>query len=535
MKNTTLILTVIIVSLIALNYIPEQVAAQSGIVPENDVVIDEHWLYQFQEEDHKSIQVTEIMWLNNTGDDTFSDNIYFWLPSNADILATCCNAPDMLCILRPDQSHGCFGISQFLNANVITATPFQDYYPYFTPYLSYYGQTEKIIVNSTAVTNQSKIYLDELEFEVTVGGDSKPRTGVPAENKSVEIISERETIGIKWSSNAKYYYINNFETLKLRNNDNVNYTVNLSLKDVPAGWNVTFLLNNREIETINLSANETKELMLFLSVPSYKISVQIEYMTEMETSDAKSTSAVFKKVSLYDTSRVIPVIYKLPDDEISTDEKFLNMFSEYQENYDRELSYYVGGEMEPDDEMQFTYRWSSVSVQKAGTSSAPGGHIIIIIGIFALLIYIIAFLLVRRKKAGLDLSEDDNVMQKEQKQEKKIEKKVDPESKRIAYMEALVQLEDNNKKGVIPDETYFELRSKYRSKIAEMNSGSSIQKTASSGKRDLLLKKKERMLLALKKIDGEYRSGDLPEEIYEELRADYKKKTIDIMKQLEDG
>ncbi len=40
---------------------------------------------------------------------------------------------------------------------------------------------------------------------------------------------------------------------------------------------------------------------------------------------------------------------------------------------------------------------------------------------------------------------------------------------------------------------------------------------------------------SIKKLDNDYKEGLLDEEVYKELRADYKRKAVDLMKELDEN
>jgi hypothetical protein len=569
----------------------ENASAESEVVPENEIVIDEHWIYMFQNDNHNSLQVTEIIWLNNTGDEIFEDDIYYWMPEGANIIATCCNAEDMLCVIRPDQSHGCFGISQWVSGNVISANPFQIYPPYFTPHLSYYGQVEKIFINGTyqvktpngttngvrtndttngnqTIGNQTtgnqttgnqtngnqtngdpdgpdingtvdshrtSGYLDEIKLSVVIGGSSEKRTPESSENGSVSLTSDNKLIGVSWSNNYDFFYMTAYENIVLTNHESVNYSVNMSIIDLPEGWNGSFFDGSNEITSINLTPMETKELTLLMNIPSYKISLQFEYETTMEVKAGDSNTAVFEKVGLYETKSFVPVIYKLPDDEVSTDEEFVNMFTEYQEDYNRDLVYMVGGAHSPDDVIEITYRWDSSgdSLAPGERTSMPINHMILVIGIMVVILYLITFFIIRKRRAEFDDKADDLDDPGEGGRIESDDGSMELIAKRKKLKIALGKLKNDLEEGVISLSSYKELRKKYKQKISEIDTQLSGEAPVESIDRSGLEKKKKQMMAALKKVESDYEDGSISETTYYELKNRYRAKTIEIMKEMD--
>lgn len=70
-----------------------------------------------------------------------------------------------------------------------------------------------------------------------------------------------------------------------------------------------------------------------------------------------------------------------------------------------------------------------------------------------------------------------------------------------------------------------------RSKKEPKDTSKPVTKVSNEKKK--LLERKQNLLKAIKKLDKDFEAGILDEEVYRELRADYKRKTVDIMKELD--
>jgi len=98
---------------------------------------------------------------------------------------------------------------------------------------------------------------------------------------------------------------------------------------------------------------------------------------------------------------------------------------------------------------------------------------------------------------------------------------------------ALKRIDEDHREGNLPEDVHLELRSRYEEELAEVD-----KKLEEMGEEVLselaeLTEKKKKMLLAIKKLKSEYESGQVPQELYEELLTNYKRKAIELMKEID--
>lgn len=114
--------------------------------------------------------------------------------------------------------------------------------------------------------------------------------------------------------------------------------------------------------------------------------------------------------------------------------------------------------------------------------------------------------------------------------------------KKEGLLKAIKKLDEDFEEGLLDEETHKELKGSYKKKAAEimkqmdtLSPGTTVIGAISetSSERETLLERKESILKSIKKLDTDFKEGLLDEKVYKELRADYKRKAADLMKELD--
>jgi hypothetical protein len=431
----------------------------------------------------------------------------------------------MLCTIRPDNSHGCFGIKERIGTNVVSGSPFYA----LTPHLSYFGQKDDFTISASYFDNETRNITKSLTFDVEIGGKSKDRI---VDNTTVDegifMDSDKAVLGLDWDNKVSNSYdLAITEPIIFSNNDSNNYTLNLYPQDVPEDWFVGFLDNDQIIKTLNISGNETKEVLLYLSLPSYIIGVQIEYTIDLDVSGDETKKGVFEKESLYATDRMMPVFYQLPDDEVVISNNLANMFSQWDELSQRNTIYFVGNSFQPDDKFSIEVQWQG---EKQSSNAIFSGMLPLFIVIFVVMSLIIMAFAIRSSKKRMIASASDGTSQLGSGED---ETKRAPSSRKLKEVKtALANLESDYENDKISEDIYLELKKRYNMKIIELKRKSGAMKTEDRTGLEDLEAKRMKILVSLKKLEKEYESGDLPEDLYDELKGKYKVKAIEVMKEI---
>jgi hypothetical protein len=434
--------------------IPVQIGADDPI-PTNDLIIDERWIDIIQEDNRRSLDVTEYIFFNNTGTDTFNGTIYSWIPENAVVRSKCCgNAPDMACRMDEGGAMLCFDMVPSVTQNVLHGRPFEE-----STFMSYFGQEATISIEGTG---QNSSYSDTLLLNVTVGlgqafGDFPNVTG-----DGLHLTHNAEQLGvvatIPMDASGMATKLGLIQSINITNNYLSDDTVDLTVTGLPEGWTALFI-EEGVVESTSVVSNESKEIILHIQVPTYKIEIQLAYSIGIEGSDDPEAEYLFQKELLYYNDFIEVFAFILEDDKMTVGDNLDLLFSQWHDQYKRMWYTLDGSNVTTGDTISFAVGWEN---QLDLSFVALAITLIVVFGLIGFLIY-------RKKYAREDKEVSTKVEEKEA--------IIDPSS----------ELEE----------------------------------------------KKRTMLLAIKRLESDYKEGEIPKEVYDELLSQYKKSTIEVMKEID--
>lgn len=539
MKNITIRLLTMIILIGFFMSITGSAVAQGIDTSGDGITIDDNWIFITQQNNHKTLNIRENIWFNNTGTNTFSGQYYFWLPEGAKVVATCCNADDMMCVIKPDDSHGCVNINARYDANVISGNPFG----LFTSHQTYFGQTENIVINGTFLDNKSNPDKDQLTLKAVVGGSTHKRVEDVPSGKNVELSSKNDIIGVTFKSITNSYFMVVTDSIDIRNNDNVTRQVDLNIESIPTGWYLTLVENGTNVlvennvfkNPLNVSANSTKNIEMFFSVPSHLMSMMLEYSVEIPVSggDAKAglfemkgeetVTGIFEKESMYETLRIFPVITQLEGDNVEISPNLRKM--DYVNPDSENTVYYYGTSLSASDKISINLQWEEE------VKNYTLIYLMILILIITLIV-IVSLKLKMMKKRELERIENEPETPEGADDGYRESSKDSLMEKKQSLRRAIKDLDRDYENDKLPEPIYTELKSKYTKKLSQIKKQIAESKE-SNEELEKLYKKKEKLLAAIKRVKSDYDSGELPKDIYEELNAEYRQKTIDVMKEID--
>jgi hypothetical protein len=114
--------------------------------------------------------------------------------------------------------------------------------------------------------------------------------------------------------------------------------------------------------------------------------------------------------------------------------------------------------------------------------------------------------------------------------------------KKEGLLKAIKKLDSDFEEGLIDEDVYKDLKGNYKQKTIDvMKEIDAIAAAAPiaplapqpTPEEESLKEKKEKILQAIKKLDSDFKEGLLDEETYKELRDDYKRKAVEMAKELE--
>jgi hypothetical protein len=494
------------------------------------IEVDEHWIDIFQQNDKGTLNVDEYFFINNTGDEPFSGDIYIWLDEGSEIIAKCCgNAPSMACRFQTDGAMACFNFAEIEN-NIFRGDPF-----YLNDVISFYGQREWLKINAHSQENASIAKI--LNLNVSLNEPSKfsePESELG--DDSLLFTSVHEVIGVDIEiSEDMPNNVTIFENLQLMNNASDPIILNLEVEGIPTGWSAEILNNSETITDITLSPFEGINLTLKLIVPSYIAPIKVSYTTDINNNDEEKPKGAFAKQYLYNSRRIEYFIFALSDKgvSVSNDLQFAHPTSqgepELNENYNRYWYVAQSFNIMADSKSTITLEWEN--------SQDP-----LSILAFLLLIIIIALLigvpLIRRRRnlaktrsgvgegssSGAEAESEINEKPDFENEKDKIDKvpeKSRPVSegsaeKRIKNLTfVLSKIKDDHENGLLPDETYKELEDKYKNELQQAEEALKNENDIES--------KKQRLSKAIKRLEDDHENGRLDDDTFNSLINEYKK------------
>jgi hypothetical protein len=484
-------------------------------IPTNGLKVDEHWADVYQQNDHKTLNVEEFIFFNNTGTSAFNGTIYSWLPKGSTVRSTCCgNALNMACRMEASNSMYCFTVS-WQDDNIIYGRPFSP-----SSFISHFGQREKIAIEAQS---QNSSYSDSLDLNITLGASSEGPSISETFGPGVHIDSDRGELGVKATIiSGMPVNMTLIHTLNITNNGTGNDTIDLDAPSLPTGWAASFIHGSRAVDSVPIGLNETESVVLHMSIPSYIVEVKISYSIELESSGEGRQNIVLDKEFLYDNDFIEYYVFTVEGDNLSFSGNLTVANSVWSPDTNRTWHRLIGADFQLGSAIDFTISW----VENADLSWLLLAVAVII---FALLL---AGVSMRRRRA------DQNIDKAGEGQEKSAEngsKTTGDESEKIMaerneVKAALERLEADHEKGILPAGVYTGMREKLDKKDAKLKKR--LGEVGSKGESDLLEQKKK-MLDALKQLERDHGDGKISSGAYKELRSEYKNRTIEIMKQID--
>ncbi|EMR75527.1 hypothetical protein MBGDF03_00497 [Thermoplasmatales archaeon SCGC AB-540-F20] len=492
---------------------------------------DEHWIYIVQQDDLKTFEVKEYFYINNTGEAIFNDSLYMWIQNNSIIVADCCNdTPNMACRYNVRGYMECFYLNKTDENNLYVGYPFLS-----ENRLSYYGQRESLSITVFSTTNAS-LDNDTLHLNATIGGPSIPREQKGFQDIGIHLTSENLDVGMLPVIDPYMpFYIMTIENITLLNNGTDTEVISFSVSDLPQGWAAEIWNNTRKLDNVSLFPQEYANLTLIITAPSNIASIYVRYTTQIGM-DGNETRGSFTKRYLYETKKITYEVYLLTIDEleISNDLKMVHDELFWIEDYGR---YWFLAKNE--DVLQNSYTTISMKLEKtAGDQSNP---YIIWVPIF-IVILIVGILLLKK----IDFFKEMDTLQKRDASPEKRRKKL-LEEKRI-IQELIERTETDQSSGLIDEKSAKKMKTDYRAqigdidkKLAEYPNGAKMKHTeikkSVSKKKEKRIKEleeqKKEVLSAIKRVEHEFEAETMSKEDYERFRTAYKKRAVEILKEID--
>ena len=337
--------------------------------------------------------------------------------------------------------------------------------------LSYYGQKESFSI--TAIPLNSTLKSSILNFNATIGANSIPREQKNFQGIGVHFTSENLDIGMLPVINPFMpYNITSIENITIFNNGSNTEIIDFLISDLLEGWTAEIWNSTGKINNITLSPQENLNLSLILKAPSHLASIYVRYISDIG-SIADESKGTFLKKYLYDTKKITYEVYLLNDAglEISNDLTIVHNELFWLEDYNRFWLLAKADNIESNSNSMITFNLIETTTNNLD---------LFIIFLLVLILIFILFILLYNK---IDFFKKKNTLQKKESSKEKDKSRPVKENR------------ENRLKA-------------------------------------LEVKKKE-IISSIKRVDREYKDGILNTKDYESFRNAYKKKAVDILKEID--
>jgi hypothetical protein len=440
---------ILIIALLILMTVPIQTSADDP-TPTNGLVVDERWVDIIQEEDRKTLDVIEYIFFNNTGTDTFNGTIYSWLPDDSIVRSKCCgNAPNMACRMDEAGVMLCFDMLPTGIGNIVHGIPFEP-----DTFMSYFGQEATIVVEGTG---QNSSYSDSLYLNVTVGqpqifGDFPVVTG-----DGLHLTDNAEQLGvvaiIPMDASGMAERLGLIQSINITNIYPFEDTVDFEISGLPEGWSA-ILIDDGIVNETSVGSNESKEIILHIQVPTYKIEIQLAYAIPIEGADDPLAEYLYQKELIYTNDFIEIFAFILEEDKMTVGDNLDMLFSQWSEQHQREWYAMTGLDLSANDTISFTVGW------KNEFDFALLALIITLVVIGSLIGYMFyRKKYVREEKETAEGAEDT---------EEIVEPPSELEQKKETMLLAIQRLKTDFEEGKIPEDVYENLLEKYKKSAVDV-------------------------------------------------------------------
>jgi len=337
--------------------------------------------------------------------------------------------------------------------------------------LSYYGQKETFSITAFSTINTS-LKKSTLHFNATIGFPSRSREKENFQGRGVHLTSENLEVGMLPEIDPFMpYNITSIENITIFNNGTNTEIIGFNISDIPKGWTVGIYNNTEKINNISLSPQEHANLILIIKAPSYLASIYVRYTTQIDINGKESTGT-FKKRYLYDTKKLTYEVFLLNKDDLEVSDDLILVHDElyWLEEYGRYWFYAKNDDIESNSSTIIT-----MSLIKTPDSQSNLYTILL----FLIVIFIIVILILKKT----DFFKEKDALQKKDNSSEKLKPKLIKENK--------------------------------ERKIKELE------------------EQKKEVLSAIKRVDREFNDKILSKKDYERFRASYKKRAVEILKEID--
>jgi hypothetical protein len=262
-------------------------------------------------------------------------------------------------------------------------------------------------------------------------------------------------------------------------------------------------------------------------MPQYTdIAFQLDYVIERNSGKFEYVWDLYKDYE----NGILPhiLIYTDKDHELKTDDIDIELYGAQEEFPDKDVYIFMQGAYSPE---------ATVTITQMTDPESEFPWILLLI-LIIIVIIVLVLLLSRSKKPQEEVITEPKETEISENQQAE---HANLTQKKEGLLKALKKLDSDYKEGLLDEDVYSDLKGNYKKKTIDVMKQIDVLAAAPvapsapppSPEKEALKEKKEKILMGIKKLDSDYEEGLLDEETYKELREDYKKKAVEIAKEIE--
>ena len=494
-------LPTILLLLILIIHLPNAIATDT-----TSIIVDKHWIGIFQHDNPNTLTIEEQLFINNTGNQPFTENITLWLPTNSTIQTQCCgNQTNTASRIAHQQCIHCFPLKPTTN-NLYTGLPFTTQNP-----LSYYHQTHNLNITLT----QNNTPIDTITLKITLGTHSTPRNTTTNTTKKLYLTSENQQIGITPIPTLDMHFnISHAETITITNNHTTTQNITLQTSTPPIYWKATFYDNNTPIHNLTIPPQQQKQLQLLITTPSYITPIFIQYTTTLQTHNNLGT---YTKHYLYNTTTATYYFYLLHNTKNQLDENLTQIHPfEGQQHWDEHIQRYWFVAQQTNITPQ-TQTHITINTQPQKTTLNYTNILLITAAILLIIIVALSFFFYLKQKNKKQTTTPPTT----------------PTPNKEQLQQLIQRIDKDKTKGILDQKTAQELKADYEQQLKKLEQKHLQQNQHLKQQLQALQQQKKNVFDAIKKLDHEHENHEITEENYHKLRAAYKDKAMKLLQEID--
>ncbi|MEE9115595.1 MAG: hypothetical protein V3U09_01715, partial [Thermoplasmata archaeon] len=226
-----------------------------------------------------------------------------------------------------------------------------------------------------------------------------------------------------------------------------------AVSGLPEGWTAIFL-DEGVVNSTSVGSNESKEIILHLQIPTYKIEIQLAYAIPVEGADDPTAEYLYQKQFLYTNDFIEIFVFILEEDRMTVGDNLVMLFSQWSDEHKREWYTLTGIDLASNQTISFTLSWKN----------ELDLSLVALIITLVVIVGLIGFLFYKKKFA----KEEKDVSDGSEETGEAVEPPSELEQKKQTMLLAIQRLRTDFEDGKIPEDVYENLLEKYKKSAVDV-------------------------------------------------------------------